>query len=278
MVVPWGLETGEEGRPRSTLPLSRQAALPRKAGRPTPAHRQPIPHAASGDDRLFDAPVQILSWHPRAFYLPAFIDPASASALAAFARPRMVASGLALKPGERETDARIKAIRTSSGTFLNRADDPTGVLELLETRAAAVTHLPVSHGEAWNVLGYEKGQHYHSHYDSFDPAAYGAQPSQRVATLLVYLTDVSAGGETFFPLEGEHSPTVPTPSAAGAPFDFAACAGLKVGPARAGDALLFYSLHPNGTADGRSLHGGCDVGAGAEKVVATKWLRTNVVA
>ena len=28
---------------------------------------------------------------------------------------------------------------------------------------------------------------------------------------------------------------------------------------RKGDALLFYSLHPNGTIDRHSLHGGCPV-------------------
>lgn len=60
-----------------------------------------------------------------------------------------------------------------------------------------------------------------------------------------------------------------------------ACAGVHVClsfacPAqykpRRGDALLFYSLHHNGTVDGRALHGGCPVRKG-EKWVATKWIR-----
>ena len=41
---------------------------------------------------------------------------------------------------------------------------------------------------------------------------------------------------------------------------------------RAGDALLFYSMHPNGTFDKHALHGGCPVEQG-EKWVATKWIR-----
>ena len=41
---------------------------------------------------------------------------------------------------------------------------------------------------------------------------------------------------------------------------------------RRGDALLFYSLHHNGSVDGRALHGGCPVVKG-EKWVATKWIR-----
>ena len=41
---------------------------------------------------------------------------------------------------------------------------------------------------------------------------------------------------------------------------------------RRGDALMFYSMHPNGTFDKHALHGGCPVVKG-EKWVATKWLR-----
>lgn len=41
---------------------------------------------------------------------------------------------------------------------------------------------------------------------------------------------------------------------------------------RSGDALLFWSIHPNGTFDKHALHGGCPVIKG-EKWVATKWIR-----
>lgn len=34
--------------------------------------------------------------------------------------------------------------------------------------------------QAFNVLHYELGQKYNSHYDAFDPAEYGPQKSQRV--------------------------------------------------------------------------------------------------
>lgn len=38
-----------------------------------------------------------------------------------------------------------------------------------------------------------------------------------------------------------------------------------------GDALLFFSLHPNATTDALSLHGSCPVIEG-EKWSATKWI------
>jgi prolyl 4-hydroxylase len=54
--------------------------------------------------------------------------------------------------------------------------------------------------------------------------------------------------------------------------DSAACSkhDLKYKP-RAGDALLFYSLHPDNSIDTHALHGGCPVAKGTKWVV-TKWL------
>ena len=58
--------------------------------------------------------------------------------------------------------------------------------------------MPVSHQEDIQVLRYTKGQKYGAHYDS----AYDSQqtgPHKRVATFLMYLSDVDEGGETAFP-------------------------------------------------------------------------------
>jgi hypothetical protein len=63
---------------------------------------------------------------------------------------------------------------------MTRGSDPDGVLAWVEDKIAAVTGLPVGHGEPFNILRYEVGQHYDSHYDSFSTADYGVQASQRV--------------------------------------------------------------------------------------------------
>lgn len=115
------------------------------------------------------------------------------------------------------------------------------------------------------MLRYRNGAHYDSHMDTFDPKEFGEQPSQRMATVLVYLSDVEEGGETIFKREGKGNAGL-------AVNDYKACEphAFKYRP-RKGDALLFFSLTPDLKIDPRSLHGGCPVKRGV-KWVATKWV------
>ena len=122
---------------------------------------------------------QVLSWTPRAVVFPSFRDEARCKRIVELAAARLAPSSLALRAGD--TASNTADIRTSQGTFLVGADDKEGVLEYLERRIADVTMLPVRHGEPFNVLRYEVGQKYDSHYDTFDPESYGPQP-RRVTT------------------------------------------------------------------------------------------------
>ncbi|KAB2626542.1 prolyl 4-hydroxylase 9 [Pyrus ussuriensis x Pyrus communis] len=203
----------------------------------------------------------VLSWYPRALYFPNFATPEQCESIIGLAKPHLKPSTLALREGE--TEESTKDIRTSSGMFLSASDDKSGTLDAIEEKIARATMLPRIHGEAFNVLRYEIGQKYNSHYDAFHPDQYGPQKSQRVASFLLYLTDVQDGGETMFPYENG--------SNTDGTYDFRECVGLKVKP-RKGDGLLFYSLLPNGTIDPLALHGSCPVIKG-EKWVATKWIR-----
>ncbi|KAG8384300.1 hypothetical protein BUALT_Bualt04G0104000 [Buddleja alternifolia] len=215
----------------------------------------------SGEESVETIPFQILSWNPRALYFPNFATAEQCQSIIKMAKAHLKPSALALREGE--TPENTKGTRTSSGMFISASEDKTGILDQIEEKIAKATMISKTHGESFNVLRYEIGQRYHSHYDAFNPAEYGPQKSQRVASFLLYLSDVEEGGETMFPFENGQNMD--------ASYDFRKCIGLKVKPHR-GDGLLFYSLFPNGTIDPTSLHGSCPVIKG-EKWVATKWIR-----
>ncbi len=141
--------------------------------------------------------------------------------------------------------------RTSYGTYFNRAENE--LIRRLEQRIADLVEYPVENGEPIQILHYERGGEYRPHFDYFDPKLPGneqvlTQGGQRIATLVMYLNDVEAGGSTVFPE-----------------------VGVDVLP-RKGNAVYFAYCSEEGALDARSLHGGSPVGAG-EKWIATKWFR-----
>ncbi|XVF59313.1 hypothetical protein PTKIN_Ptkin07bG0265800 [Pterospermum kingtungense] len=217
-------------------------------------------YGETGDSSISLIPFQVLSWRPRAFYFPNFATPEQCQQIIKTAKPKLEPSTVQLSIGETEQPIDV---RTSMGTFLSADEDETGILDAIEEKIAKATKIPRHHYEAFNVLRYEIGQKYESHYDAFDPERYGPQKSQRVATFLLYLTDVEEGGETAFPFENGLNMD--------GSYDFKKCIGLKVKP-RLGDGILFYSTFPNNSIDPTSVHGGCPVIKGT-KWVATKWIR-----
>jgi prolyl 4-hydroxylase len=141
--------------------------------------------------------------------------------------------------------------RTSSGTHFERGENE--LIRCLERRISELIEYPVENGEPIQILHYLPGAEYKPHYDYFDVAQPGSEKvmatgGQRVATLVMYLNDVEAGGSTVFP-----------------------SIGLDVLP-RKGSAVYFAYTTDAGETDPRTLHGGSPVTAG-EKWIATKWLR-----
>ena len=121
------------------------------------------------------------------------------------------------------------------------------------------------------MLHYAIGQQYRDHWDYFEESTLkkAGEGGQRVATVLMFLTEVEEGGETVFPYT---TATWADPAAAARARNYSACAqrGPAVKP-RQGDAILFWSLDTWGREDKNSLHASCPVIKG-EKWTATKWL------
>ncbi|KAK3227771.1 hypothetical protein Dsin_007633 [Dipteronia sinensis] len=201
-----------------------------------------------------------LSWSPRAFLYKGFLSDEECDHLIDLAKDKLEKSMVADNESGKSVESEV---RTSSGMFLNKAQDE--VVAAVEDRIAAWTFLPIENGESIQILHYENGQKYEPHFDYFHDKVNQQLGGHRIVTVLMYLSDVEKGGETIFPNSEEKMSQQKDES-------WSECArnGYAV-KTRKGDALLFYSLHPDATTDPKSLHGSCPVIEG-EKWSATKWI------
>eukprot|EP01025_Chloroclados_australasicus_P050639 TRINITY_DN5845_c0_g1_i1.p1 TRINITY_DN5845_c0_g1~~TRINITY_DN5845_c0_g1_i1.p1 ORF type:complete len:309 (-),score=38.08 TRINITY_DN5845_c0_g1_i1:202-1128(-) len=200
-----------------------------------------------------------LSWRPRAYLLKNFLSEEECDHIIQKAKPGMQKSSVVDNKTGKSVDSQV---RTSTGTFFNKGED--NIISTIEQRVAQVSMLPVEHQEGLQVLHYVDGQKYEPHFDYFhdDWHIRSENGGQRIVTVLMYLTTVEEGGETVFP-NAERK-------VEGSEWSDCARKGLAVKPYR-GDALMFFSLFPNGTTDQASMHGSCPTTKG-EKWSATKWI------
>jgi prolyl 4-hydroxylase len=145
----------------------------------------------------------------------------------------------------------VDEARTSYGAAFQRGETP--LLTKIENRIAELVGWPVENGEGLQMLRYGIGGEYRPHFDYFNKDKPGEAKQmevggQRIATLVLYLNNVEAGGSTVFPN-----------------------VGLETMP-RKGNAVYFAYAGLDGSLDARSLHGGTPIIRG-EKWIATKWLR-----
>ncbi|GAA5163510.1 2OG-Fe(II) oxygenase [Viridibacterium curvum] len=141
--------------------------------------------------------------------------------------------------------------RTSEGTFFELCENE--FITRIDERVARLMNWPIRNGEGLQILHYGVGGEYRPHFDFFPPEDKGslthlAMGGQRVSTMVMYLNDVEAGGETIFPE-----------------------LGLAVSPQK-GSAVYFRYTNAQGQVDPLTLHGGAPVVAG-EKWIMTKWMR-----
>uniref|UniRef100_A0A803Q5E7 procollagen-proline 4-dioxygenase n=1 Tax=Cannabis sativa TaxID=3483 RepID=A0A803Q5E7_CANSA len=234
-----------------------------------------VAHAVASHARFFPsctssiinpAKVKQISWKPRAFIYEGFLTDLECDHLISLAKSELKRSAVA---DSESGESQLSEVRTSSGMFISKAKDP--IVAGIEDKISTWTFLPKENGEDIQVLRYEEGQKYEPHYDYFADKVNIIRGGHRIATVLMYLTDVVKGGETVFP----HAVENPRHKPSTTHEDFSECAkkGVAV-KARRGDALLFFSLLPTAIPDTLSLHAGCPVIEG-EKWSATKWIHVD---
>ena len=227
--------TGVPGAPR----------LPTQAPRP---HPQPLVdgNTVVVDGRAIRVALEVE--RPQVVVYDNLLDEAECTALIALADQRLSRSTVV---DDDSGGLKEHVDRTSAGGFFACGETP--LVSAVEARIAALLNWPVSHGEGLQVLRYTAGGEYKAHFDFFDAdtpggAVHLAQGGQRVGTLVMYLSDVEAGGATHFPK-----------------------LGLHVRPRR-GSAVYFENTDARGAVLPNSLHAGAPVLSGV-KYIATKWLR-----
>jgi prolyl 4-hydroxylase len=143
---------------------------------------------------------------------------------------------------ERTGQLLVNPVRTSdTAVFPWIAQNP--VVEALNRRIAMASGTDVAQGEPLQVLRYAPGQEYKPHIDAIP-----GLENQRILTVLVYLNDDFAGGETEF-----------------------IKAGVTV-RARRGDAILFGNVDSEGRPNHDAIHAGLPVTRGT-KLLASRWIR-----
>ncbi|XP_031552894.1 prolyl 4-hydroxylase subunit alpha-2-like isoform X2 [Actinia tenebrosa] len=139
--------------------------------------------------------------------------------------------------------------RISKNCWLTKKDG--NVIQKIENRIAAMTRLDLQTAEGFQVQNYGLAGHYDPHFDfsrNLSNSSLGALGTgNRLATVLLYMTKVEAGGATVFPY-----------------------IGARVLPQK-GDAVFWHNLLRSGEGDFRTRHAGCPVLSGI-KWVANKWI------
>ncbi|XP_059180186.1 prolyl 4-hydroxylase subunit alpha-1-like [Centropristis striata] len=139
--------------------------------------------------------------------------------------------------------------RISKSAWLGAFEHP--VVDRINQRIEDLTGLDVTTAEELQVANYGVGGQYEPHFDfgrKDEPDAFEQLGTgNRIATWLLYMSDVQAGGATVF-------------------TDI----GAAVWPKK-GTAVFWYNLFPSGEGDYRTRHAACPVLVG-NKWVSNKWI------
>ncbi|XP_014896614.1 prolyl 4-hydroxylase subunit alpha-3 isoform X1 [Poecilia latipinna] len=188
---------------------------------------------------------EVLSLQPHVELYHDFITDAEADDIKRLAQPGLKRSVVAAGEKQETADYRI-----SKSAWLKGSESST--VGRLDQRISVVTGLNVMHpyAEFLQVVNYGIGGHYEPHFDhatSPTSPVFKLRTGNRMATFMIYLSSVEAGGSTAFIYANFSAPVVEKA------------------------AIFWWNLRRNGQGDEDTLHAGCPVLIG-DKWVANKWI------
>ena len=239
------VEAYVQARRRGEPPPVDSIELQDEAPAASAARLAPGTRIAAGDR---DVVVHMRTDDPVVATLGNVLDADECRALIALARPRLRPSTLVDPATGYDT---VSDKRASWGMFFRLEENE--LVARIDRRVSRLMNLPLENGEGLQVLHYPTGAGSEPHVDYLPPINAANRESvlrsgQRVSTLVTYLNDVPAGGQTLFP-----------------------ALGIATSPLR-GNAVYFEYADDAGRVDARSLHASAPVTEG-EKWVVTKWMR-----
>jgi prolyl 4-hydroxylase len=211
-------------------------------------------HCSDGDEgecQSYDPVVMELttiSKQPRIFFIPRLMSEVEADVIIRLAKPRLHKSSVG-SPDGGQTE--YSEVRSSQTGWIHRDDSP--IIDSLYRRIGDLLNIDESvirkgrAAEDMQVVYYTKGGKYDEHYDW----EFKGIPPSRFITLLLYLNEPIAGGETAFPKAANGT-------------------GIKIVPKK-GSAVLFYNLLEDGNADELTMHAALPVMEG-EKWLSNIWI------
>ncbi|XP_029028312.1 prolyl 4-hydroxylase subunit alpha-3 isoform X2 [Betta splendens] len=188
---------------------------------------------------------EVLRLQPFVVLYHTFVTDAEAEDIKRAAQPGLRRSVVAA--GEKQAAAEY---RISKSAWLKGSAH--SIVGKLDHRISMLTGLKVHHpyGEYLQVVNYGIGGHYEPHFDhatSPSSPVFRLKTGNRVATFMIYLSSVEAGGSTAFIYANFSVPVVEKA------------------------AIFWWNLRRNGQGDVDTLHAGCPVLIG-DKWVANKWI------
>jgi prolyl 4-hydroxylase len=234
-----------EARRRGVAPPVDSIELPDEVPPAVVARLPPGTRMAAGDREIV---VHMRTADPLCATFGNVLDADECRTLIDLARPRLERSTLVNPATGRDA---VSDKRSSWGMFFRLEEND--FIARIDRRVSLLMNLPLENGEGLQVLHYPCGAVSEPHFDYLQPTNAANRESllrsgQRVSTLVTYLNDVPAGGQTVFP-----------------------ALGWAVSPLR-GNAVYFEYGDDQGQVDARSLHASAPVTEG-EKWVVTKWMR-----